>query len=722
MSQPRVPPPAPAPGARDPESPPPAPEALRRYILYYVPAALAWIFGSDLVVAWIASDLADAIWFSVLKGTLFVAVTAWIFYAITRRVLAEWEHRNAIFRAVVEEAPDLIVRARLTPTLSFEYVSPASTALAGYTPEDFYRDPELILRAIHPADADSLRTLLSEPAPEDRVHTLRWLHRDDQSIVWTETRVSWEDDDAGRPAVAIAVVRDVTAQHEAEQSALLLATAVDAAGEAVLITDAEGVIEYVNPAFERLSGYPAAEAVGRTPRILNSGRQSESFYARLWSTLRSGGSFRGHFVNRRKDGTIYEQQTTITPVLDSGGRPTHFVAVSRDVTVEREIHRQIAASEKSAAVAQLASGMAHDFRNLLNVVLVNAELLKTACAADTEVAGHISDIQSAVAAGSSLVTGLLNIARPAGAVERRVVDLGALVADMEGLLRAAMARSVDLVLDVSDQRLPVSVDPVQIEQALLNLVRNASQAMPDGGTVTVSVDAAERHRTAKEDEAPGDTSYARLVVADTGEGMDAEALARVYDPFFTTKEAGTGLGVPMVERAVQEHDGSIRFESEVGVGTTVTIRLPLAEPEAGAPVGLEEAPPSARGPQGGSERILLVEDDDSLRRAAERTLTRLGYEVTSAANGLEAIRLIEGGERWDLLLTDLIMPGLGGAELYQRLEERDIRMPVIFMSGQAPEVIDGFAKGGGVRGFLPKPWTLQSLASNVREALDVAAE
>lgn len=704
-----------------PDRHPRSPErtAVKRFLLVYVPLALVWIVGTDFLVASLADDIANALWLEILKGTLFVAVTAGVLHAVTRSTLQEWDRRNAIFRGVVEDAPDLIVRVRSRPNLSFDYVSPAPSGLAGYGPEDLYEDPELILRAVHPEDADALRELLTAPSPEDRTFALRWIHKEDASTVWTEARVKWEYDEVGRPVAALAVVRDATARYQAERSARLLATAVEAAGEAVLVTDTEGVIEYVNPSFERLSGYSAAEAVGRTPRILNSGRQPDSFFARLWSTLRSGGSFRGQFLNRRKDGTLYEQQTTITPVVDERGEPTHFVSVSRDVTVEREIDRQIATSEKASAVAQLASGMSHDFRNLLNVVLVNSEFLRDACPDNPELDGQISDMQAAVAGGIDLVTRLLNIARPDGAAERMVVDLNTVLTDMEGILRAAVARSVDLVLTPWGRELRVRIDRVQIEQALLNLARNASQAMPEGGVLEIAAARVERLpegvQTTNESGDP-DAPYARLVVTDTGSGMDAEALARVYDPFFTTKETGTGLGVPMVQRTVHEHGGSITFESEVGVGTTVTAYLPLVE--AHAEVATPESVTETPSPASGGERILLVEDDDGLRRTAERALMRLGYDVTTATDGLEAIRLIEAGDRWDLLLTDMMMPGLGGAELYRRLEERDIRMSVIFMSGQTPELIAGFTSGGAVTGFLQKPWSLQSLASTVREALE----
>ena len=693
------------------------PTVLRRFILLYIPFAFAWIYGTDLVVARFAGSLEDAIGYSLVKGTLFVVLTIWFLYLAMRRSTAESARRHAIFRGVVEDAPDLILRIRLTPEFGFEYVSPSALELGGYSPREYYESPELILRSVHPDDAAELADLIAHPDAERRQIRLRFVHRVTGATVWTEIRVAYELDGRDEPVGLVAVSRDITAQVEAEYRSHLLTTAIEAAGEAVVITGPDGTIEYVNSTFTRLSGFTAEEAVGKNPRLLKSGRQSERFYARLWSTIRSGRTFRGHFVNRRKDGTLYEQQSTITPVPGEDGKPAHFVAVSRDVTVEREIHRQIAESEKAVAVAQVAAGIAHDFRNLLSVVLVNVEALKTSLddASASEASRELLDIEAAVAGGSDLVTRLLHLARPTEEA-REAVSLARLVNEMHGILRAALTPSIELALDLDDEARKVEIDRPRIEQALLNLVRNASEAMPEGGVLTVRVGPAKRLPAEGSSEIP--ESFVQLTVQDTGSGMTEEELAKVYVPFFTTKDTGTGLGVPMVRRAVEQHGGTMEMRSEPGVGTEVSLYLPVSDEPVSVDEGGEGDEGERPGPRGGSERILLVEDDSGLRKAAERVLKHLGYAVTAAENGLEAIHLIEGGEEFDLILSDLIMPILGGAELYERLQERGIRTPVVFMSGHRPELVQGFSRGGSATAFVAKPWSTETLSRAVRGALD----
>ncbi|MEX2467548.1 MAG: ATP-binding protein, partial [Gemmatimonadota bacterium] len=413
------------------------------------------------------------------------------------------------------------------------------------------------------------------------------------------------------------------------------------------------------------------------------------------------------------------QATSITPVRGSDGKIEHYIAVARDITVQRALERRLRFTEKMDAVGQLAAGVAHDFRNLLNVILVNAELLESESNARARGASRkpstggneVFEILSATRRGADLVGRLLRVARQPQ-VNLRSTDLVALLRDMQAMFRAMAGDSIALEVRVADDPVSARVDPDLLRDALLNLVANAGQATLPGGRVLVALDVA-----GHDEDAP-----VRIIVRDTGTGMDEATLALVFDPFFTTKESGTGLGLPMVRSIVEMHGGTLEVSSAPGQGTTVTILLSTREavPPAGAPSGTDTAGDgavAADGP-GGQGRILLVEDDSRLRTAAERALRRLGYEVTSSENGRLAFDRIEDSpDGFDLVLSDLVMPELGGLELYEEVQQRGWTIPFLFMSGHGPEAVSSADGVEGAYTFLEKPWTLDKLAATVRDAI-----
>ncbi|MEX2467549.1 MAG: PAS domain-containing protein, partial [Gemmatimonadota bacterium] len=300
-----------------------SPTEIARLIAFYiyVPVAAAWILGTDLVAAVWYGEF-DLLWLNMLKGAGFAVVTGLALYWGIRRVLTNRESRERDLRTLTENVPDLIFRLRVRPELEFEYVSPASVDIAGYTPEEHYEDAAGVLSAVHPEDTERMESVLTDVEPGLEAAEIRWRHKDGR-IVWTDIRFRKERGPDGEVIRLSGVLRDVTAQRESERLRDLLAKALEAAGESVLITDPDGTIEYVNRAFTEITGFDPEEAIGQTPRILRSGEQDESFYAHLWSTIASGRTFRGVFRNRRADGRLYEQATSITPVRGSDGKIEH---------------------------------------------------------------------------------------------------------------------------------------------------------------------------------------------------------------------------------------------------------------------------------------------------------------------------------------------------------------------------------------------------------------
>lgn len=354
----------------------------------------------------------------------------------------------------------------------------------------------------------------------------------------------------------------------AEEQLQLLGTAIDQAGESIVITDHLATIRYVNPAFERITGYRQAEVLGKNPRVLQSGRHDGAFYQQLWATLIAGGVWRGRFINRKKDGTLYIEDASITPVRDAAGVIVNYVAVKRDITHEIRLAEQAQQAQKLEAIGRLASGIAHDFNHLLAVINGHSELLLDLLGQSDELTRQsLMAIHQAGASGSALTRQLLALARRQQ-LQREVLDLNTIVTEVVALLQRLLGTTVCLVTRLEPTLDPIDADHGQIAQVLLNLALNARDAMPSGGTLRIST---ERVLPPAEP-AP----RVRLIVSDTGCGMDATVKAHLFEPFFTTKgpDRGTGLGLATVYGIVTQSGGQIAVESELGQGTQVIITFP----------------------------------------------------------------------------------------------------------------------------------------------------
>ena len=510
---------------------------------------------------------------------------------------------------------------------------------------------------------------------------------------------------------------DVTEQRQAAIDRARLAAIVEQASEAVIMTDVDGNITYVNPAFERISGYSRREVEGQNPRFLKGGRRDAKFYTELWRTITSGGVWSGHFINKRKDGTLFEEEGSIFPVRDHAGQIVSYVAIKRDVTQEVRLKEQLLQAQKMESVGRLAGGIAHDFNNLLTVILGYAELAAGRLKPEDPSRLELSEIDKAAQRAADLTRQLLAFSRKQ-VLELRVIDLNRVVSHTHKMLRRLIGEDIDLVMSLKERLGSVKADTGQIEQVLLNLVVNSRDAMPKGGKLTIEtseVELDESYSTFHFDVPPG--RYVVLAVSDTGTGMDAETLSHVFEPFFTTKEAGkgTGLGLSTVYGVVKQSGGHVTVYSEPGVGTTFKIYLPR----------VEDAPEMNRGSSahaalaGGTETVLVVEDDEAIRRLTCRALEAQGYTVLSAAGAREAIRLCEehAGEI-HLMLTDVVMPGMSGRELARSAAALRPLVKVLFMSGYTDNVIVHHGVLDAGTAFLQKPFTPRSLAQKVREVLD----
>jgi PAS domain S-box-containing protein len=490
--------------------------------------------------------------------------------------------------------------------------------------------------------------------------------------------------------------------------------------DAISITTlAEGRYLDVNNSFLQMSGYTREEVIGRTALELKLWADPQD-RDRLVSTLKAQG--RAHeqeFHFRLKSGEVRLGMLS-AEIIELAGEAC-LLAVIRDVTERRTLEQQLRQAQKMEAVGRLAGGVAHDFNNLLMVIRGHSELLRLRLAQDEALRHHAEEIDKAAGRAAGLTQQLLAFSRKQ-MVQPRVLNLNAVVTDTEGMLRRLIGEDIELVTRTEPALGHVKADPGQIEQIIVNLAVNARDAMPRGGKLIVETENTEldsvfvsQHPGAR----PG--RYVMLAVSDSGVGMSAETQAHIFEPFFTTKEMGhgTGLGLATVYGIVKQSDGYISVYSEAGRGTTFKVYLPRVD---------EEAAPAARPAKKGeavargTETILLVEDEDPVRMLAREFLESKGYQVLEAATGSEALRISAAhAGPIHLLMTDVVMPGMGGRELAEQLILQRPQTRVIYMSGYTDDAIvqHGVLDPGMI--FLAKPFTLETLARKLREVLGVAS-
>lgn len=526
---------------------------------------------------------------------------------------------------------------------------------------------------------------------------------------------------AGEVIGTVGMARDITDRKTAEKELRLQSAALMAAADAIVITDKNGVIEWVNPAFSELTGFTAEEVIGLNPsRLVKSGIHDRAFYKELWETLLAGEVWRGEITNRRKDGTLYVEGQTITPVKDPSGNITHFIAIKNDLTERLRLEEHIRHSQRMESIGTLAGGIAHDFNNILAVIIGYSSLLLIKAGEDEPQKNHIQSILDAADRATHLTRELLLFSRK-HILDKKRGDLNLIVEKSEKFLKRVIGEDVMIEVKLHESPLPIFADSYQIEQVLMNLATNARDSMPQGGSFTITT---EEVVVESDDESEYPVvnagRYALLSATDSGIGMSEETRQRIFEPFFTTKDIGkgTGLGLAVVFGIIKQHGGGIKVSSELGQGTTFQILLPLAE-QAVAP----ELPPTVCELHlRGSETILLAEDNEQLRELNMTILTQYGYTVITAADGVEAVQKYqEYTATVDLLLFDLIMPKMNGKEASDLIRNLQPGIKTIFASGYAPDTIReklSFIEGLHI---ISKPIPTMDLLRTVREVLDEVA-
>jgi len=506
-------------------------------------------------------------------------------------------------------------------------------------------------------------------------------------------------------------------KQQSEDTLRKLWCSVEQSADPVIIMDRAGVMEYVNPAFETLTGYSRQEAIGQALEMLKSDQQASEVYEEMWNTVRAGNVFRGIVMDRKKNGETVIIERALCPLRDGNGPITHFISTGRDITERRKLESELQQGQKMDAIGRLAGGVAHDFNNLLLVISAYAELMLDSIAGDDPLRRNVNEIMTASRRAADLTRQLLAFGRKQMQL-LQVLDLNAVIGEIATMLPRLIGEDIQLVFVPGQALGKVKADPIQIEQIVMNLAANARDAMPGGGaltieTATVLIDESyvQRHAIVP----PGE--YVLLTVTDSGQGIGAEHLPHIFEPFYTTKEAGkgTGLGLATVYGIVKQNGGFVWVYSEPGLGTTFKIYLPRVQSMQG------EVPPAKPSEEsvGGSETVLLVEDEASVRQAARQFLLRSGYTVLEASDGEDAL-LVSRKHRGPihLMVTDVVMPRMGGPKLAEWLAEERPDMKVLFVSGYAENTVLQHGKIDVATRFLQKPFSLKALARKVREVLE----
>jgi len=634
---------------------------------------------------------------------------------ITAEKAAEKEVKNSerSYRELFDNNTDAIYI--LGPDIKFITVNSGAAEMYGYPKEQFIGKTIEFISAYGLNDLKKINGFI-KLAFEGKAQRFEfWGKQSDGSVFPIEIHL-FSGTYFGKEVI-IAYAQDISERKNSEKQLQQLSQSIEQSPISVMITDADSRIEYANKYFMEISGFNEEDLQSKLLSDLRANEVPESVFNDIWSIIKSGHVWRGELLSKKKDGTEYWEDATVSPIQDQSGHISNFIVFKKDITENKKLEEQFRQSQKMEAIGRLAGGVAHDFNNLLTVIIGYSELILGQIAEEDALFNKIKQIDKAGRRAEALTRQLLAFSRKQ-IMQPKTINLNQMIHDMEKMLYRLIGEHIELQTVLNDEIGNLKADPGQIEQVIMNLSVNARDAMQDGGKLLIETDVVQYEKAVIIDNQEIDVgNYISLTISDTGIGISERLKSQIFEPFFTTKEKGkgTGLGLSTVYGIVTQSKGFISVDSEEGKGTTFRILFPKSSYGSESELDTDVNAADLKG----TETVLVVEDEEALRELTVETLEGANYNVLQAEDGEVALRTcINYNEKIHLIITDVVMPKMNGRKLVENVMKIHPEMLVLYISGYTDDAIIHHGVLEQNTEFLAKPFQPTALLYKIRKILD----